>query len=95
MLIGLLCVFNSASVSVQSPAAFSAKEWTQFKSHFGKSYPSREEEEAGRQVFFCQNLKWIEATNGRNLSFRVGLNQFSDQADHEIATSSDMKLDFE
>lgn len=55
----------------------------EFKSVFGKEYSSFEDE-AFRESLFNTNLKYIEETNTKNLTYRLGVNHFADRKPEEI-----------
>lgn len=59
--------------------------WNEFKIEFGKLYESTEEE-ARRSEIFHSNLKFVEATNEKNLSYTLGINQFSDLTADEFSS---------
>lgn len=68
----LLSLHLSYSESATASAKFSS-----FKRQYGKSYASPQEEEYRRSIFEAK-LKAIEEHNAKNLSWRKGVNKFSD-----------------
>jgi hypothetical protein len=59
--------------------------WSDFKNTFGKFYNGIDEESARFGVFKA-NVDIIEAVNGKNLSYALGVNQFSDLTADEFAS---------
>eukprot|EP00931_Biecheleriopsis_adriatica_P049490 TRINITY_DN2862_c0_g1_i5.p1 TRINITY_DN2862_c0_g1~~TRINITY_DN2862_c0_g1_i5.p1 ORF type:complete len:346 (-),score=98.53 TRINITY_DN2862_c0_g1_i5:252-1289(-) len=59
--------------------------WEEFKAAFGKLYETAEEE-ARRSEVFHVNLKFVEAENKKNLSYTLGINEFSDLTAEEFSS---------
>lgn len=57
--------------------------FTEFKAAYGKIYESVEEE-AMRASIFAQTIEEIEAHNAKNMSWKMGVNQFSDLTHDEF-----------
>ena len=51
---------------------------------FKKEYNLNSEEALSRYKEFKQNLKYIQEKNSKNLSYKLGLNQFSDMSNEEF-----------
>jgi len=60
--------------------------WNYFKTHYGKVYNGINEE-AVRFGNFKSNVEIIRATNARNLSFSLGVNEFADLTQDEFAAT--------
>eukprot|EP00929_Paragymnodinium_shiwhaense_P020604 TRINITY_DN1367_c0_g1_i2.p1 TRINITY_DN1367_c0_g1~~TRINITY_DN1367_c0_g1_i2.p1 ORF type:complete len:338 (-),score=91.59 TRINITY_DN1367_c0_g1_i2:296-1309(-) len=58
-------------------AAASDSQWQEFKTTFGKTYATAEQE-AHRRGIFEKNVEFIESTNAKNLGYELGVNQFTD-----------------
>jgi len=57
--------------------------WSEFKNEFGKVYNAVDEENQRFEVFKA-NVDIIQATNAKNLSYTLGVNQFSDLTSDEF-----------
>lgn len=57
----------------------------EFKFRFGKVYNS-ESEEVRRELIFGANLKYIEETNAKNLTYTLGVNQLADMKPDELVS---------
>jgi len=60
--------------------------WNYFKTHYGKVYNGINEESV-RFGNFKSNVDIIRATNARNLSFSLGVNEFADLTQDEFAAT--------
>lgn len=59
--------------------------WKKFKADFDKSYDNGMDEEQKRFGIFKVNVDLIEATNAKNMSYKLGVNQFTDLTADEFA----------
>lgn len=57
-----------------------------FKSKFERNY-AHEQEHALRKSIFAQNIRLISSVNKRNLTYKLGINQFSDWTPEELERS--------
>jgi C1A family cysteine protease len=60
------------------------QEWKDFKIKYGKQYNGIDEE-GERAAIFSKNYEYIVNTNAQNLTYKVGVNQFSDLTADEVA----------
>jgi len=86
-MIGFL-LFASVTASVlvdftATPLEHEVVSWDLFKKHFRKSYQSVHEELYRKKIFF-ENVEKILAHNEKNLSWRMGLNEFGDLHEDEF-----------
>merc|ERR1711959_469003 len=56
--------------------------WTEFKAKFSRSYEAEENDR--RFEIFSSNLKYIESENAKDLSYKLGVNQFTDLTSEEF-----------
>lgn len=84
-----ICVAASlaglASAEMRAPDYLAL--WDRFKSDYGKTYDTNGGEEEKRFEAFKANVDVIEATNAKNLSHKLGVNQFADLTGAEFATA--------
>lgn len=69
----------------EDQSSCSLSKWAKFKEKFGKRY-ERLAEDRQRRAIFCDNLRWIVEQNSLNLTYRLGLNHFSDLTPNEFAS---------
>merc|ERR1719499_548174 len=81
MILSLLFAF---AVAVALPEVMSFKEWHDI---FGKdaNHHSHKKTMESRELAFLENVKKIQAHNAKNLSWKMGVNQFSDLAPAEFS----------
>lgn len=70
-------------MAIGATRATPEQEWHDFKKTFAKEYNDIDEEKA-RFAIFSSNLNYIEATNAKNLTFTLGVNQFADLTEEEF-----------
>jgi C1A family cysteine protease len=61
--------------------------WGKFKADFGKSYDANGDDEGKRFDTFKANVDFIEATNAKNLSYQLGVNEFADLTSEEFGAA--------
>lgn len=71
----------------QTSLALTDQAWEQFKSKFGKSYQSVEEEK-NRFGIWQKNIDHINVENAKGHSYELGENQFTDQTSDEFVTAN-------
>merc|ERR1712080_581551 len=76
LLLSLACTSASPSLGAQ---------WTNFKADYAKVYSSPAEEEA-RKAVFVKNVAQMEEHNKKGLSWKEGINQFSDLTKEEFVS---------
>ncbi|KAJ3648342.1 hypothetical protein Zmor_020152 [Zophobas morio] len=82
-----------------SAAAFTEAEitekWENYKTEFGKNYPDEKEEQMRKKIF-TETLLSIEEHNKKfergEVTFSMGINNFSDQTPEERARSRGFRL---
>ena len=62
------------------------QEWDNFKMTYGKTYNGIDEEQK-RFGIFKENYDFIVKTNAQNLSYKLGVNLFTDLTGDEVAAS--------
>ncbi|XP_049519556.1 digestive cysteine proteinase 1-like isoform X2 [Dermacentor silvarum] len=81
----LLAAASAATFAMSQDCSQGA--WEEYKEKFHKSYSS-EDEDSFRFDIFCKNVKMIEEHNAKynrgEVSYSMGLNQFSDMTMEEI-----------
>lgn len=61
--------------------------WEEFKFKYGKVYNGVDHEEEHRQVYEA-NMKFVEETNAKGLSYQLGENQFSDLTSDQFRSAA-------
>jgi len=77
----MLRTLTFASAAVAASALDEEREFQLFKDAYGKNYNGDEER---RFEIFKSNLRFIEETNAKNLSYTLGVNQFADLTTAEV-----------
>lgn len=75
-------LLNSQKTHEQIPAEIHEM-YTQWKAQHGKKTATPSEHQYRLQVFF-DNYRYVNEVNGRQSSFKLGLNQFADMSNDEI-----------
>mmetsp|Transcript_32655 Transcript_32655/g.78487 ORF Transcript_32655/g.78487 Transcript_32655/m.78487 type:complete len:449 (+) Transcript_32655:78-1424(+) len=70
-------------LSIAVAVCAAASEWEDFKAKYGKVY-NGDDEETKRKTIFYTNLKYIEGENAKNLSYKLGVNEFADLTPKEF-----------
>jgi len=80
----VLCIISTFAAFAASSSLIEQKDFAEFQSKFGKTYKS-EDERKERLAIFNQNLDKIQRHNSiPNVSWTMGVNQFSDMTDEEF-----------
>ncbi|XP_065193392.1 procathepsin L-like [Sycon ciliatum] len=86
MAMKVLCLVLAFAAAAHAVSLEDDQEWIGFKTAFGKSYSSRQEELLRRNVF-RKNQELIQETNQKKLGFTVAMNQFADLTKDDFARS--------
>lgn len=81
-----LTIVTSLVMAISATLPTPEQEWIDFKNKFAKEYNDIDEEKV-RFAIFKANLNYIEATNAKNLTFTLGVNQFADLTEEEWVAS--------
>jgi len=79
-------MFRVSALLLVGASADIQQEWNNFKMTYGKVYNGVDEEEK-RFAVFKDNYDFIVKTNAQNLTYKVGVNLFSDLTGDEVAAS--------
>ena len=80
----VLCLVLAFAAAAHAVSLENDQEWIGFKTAYGKSYTSHQEELMRRNVF-RKNQKLIHDTNEKKLGFTVAMNELGDLTEEEFA----------
>merc|ERR1719277_1315965 len=80
----LLAAISYVAVAGELPKPDYVAMWKRFKTEFEKVYRGVDDDQKRFDIFKA-NVDLIEATNAKNLSYKLGVNQFSDLTADEFA----------
>jgi hypothetical protein len=85
---GIKFLALGVATSVSALESEDRLKFIQFVAKYGKSYVSVDHHEE-RFTVFSENLRFVDENNSKELGFRMGVNQFSDQRLQEIPMWTD------